>query len=89
MKSIFVPIYFPSGNFFHAIVESYTKIGEVKAQVMKKVKFHKNKIPYYCLYEVCTKINQNKTGNYNKNLKQQIHKHNDITYNIIRRTIFR
>ena len=58
MKSIVFPIYFPSGNFLHVNVESYTKIGEVKSHLMKKVKFNKNKIPFYCLYEVCNKLNK-------------------------------
>lgn len=64
MKSIIFPIYFPNGNFIHVTIESYSRVGDVKAQLMKKVKLHKSKIPFFCLYEVCYR--QNKIGKIDK-----------------------
>ncbi len=55
MKPIVVPIFMPNGNFVFATIENYSKVGEIKSQVMKKLKFTKNKIPFFCLYEVCKK----------------------------------
>ena len=55
MKSLVIPIYFFNGCHFNVSIESYTKIGELKTYLMKKMRFQKNKIPYYCLYEICFK----------------------------------
>jgi len=55
MKSIRIPIYFFSGSHFDVNIESYTKIGDLKTYLMRKMRFHKSKIHYYCLYEICYK----------------------------------
>ncbi len=55
MKSILIPIYFLNGSHYEINFESYTLIGELKANLMKQMKFHRRKIHYYCLYEICYK----------------------------------
>lgn len=55
MRSIILPIYFPSEHYFLANIESYHTVGDIKAQIMKKLKFNKNKIPFFCLSEICNR----------------------------------
>jgi hypothetical protein len=57
MKSIFFPVFFFSDVHTYITMESYTTVRDLKSMVMKKLDFNVNKIPYYCLFEVCTKTN--------------------------------
>lgn len=59
MKAINVPIHFFQNSLVNGEVESYTTVKELKSNVMKKLNFNSNKIPYFCLYEVCNTKDKN------------------------------
>lgn len=54
-KPIFVDINFFSGGATSVAIESYTKIGDLKTSIMKKLRLNITKIPYYAMYEICKK----------------------------------
>lgn len=55
MKPIMFPIYFFSNSHTLVATESYTTVKELKSSIMNKLELLVSKVPYYSLYEVCTK----------------------------------
>lgn len=58
MKPILLDVYFFSGVQTMVPIESYHTVKEVKAIIMKNLQFNPTKIPFYSLYEICTKNEQ-------------------------------
>ncbi|MCQ2820065.1 MAG: hypothetical protein MJ252_22590 [archaeon] len=54
-KPIMVEINFFSGGATTLPIESYTTIRDLKTTLMRKLKLNITRIPYYSLYEICTK----------------------------------
>jgi len=54
-KQIMVPFYFMTGANTFVPVESYSNAGEVKEIIFKKLDLNAQRLPYYCLYEICEK----------------------------------
>lgn len=50
-----VPFYFMTGANTYVPVESYSNAGEVKEIIFKKLDLNMQRLPYYCLYEICEK----------------------------------
>ena len=50
-----VPFYFMTGANTYVPVESYSNAGEVKDAIFKKLDLNVQRLPYYCLYEICEK----------------------------------
>lgn len=50
-----VPFYFMTGANTYVPVESYSNAGEVKEIIFKKLDLNMQRLPYYCLYEICDK----------------------------------
>lgn len=55
LKPLTMPIEFFSGMNSEMEFESYTTVRELKTNLMKKMQFSTGRIPFYCLYEICTK----------------------------------
>lgn len=55
MKPITVAVHFFSETSTNVEIESYTTVRELKTNIMNKLQFSVNRIPYYCLYEICNK----------------------------------
>lgn len=49
------PVYFFSETNSFVTLESYHTIKDLKANIMKKLQFNPQRIPYYNLYEICHK----------------------------------
>lgn len=55
MKPLMFPVYFFSESHTMVQSESYTTVRELKTVIMRKLQLSVSRIPYYALYEVCTK----------------------------------
>ena len=55
MKPFMFPVYFLSDTHTLVPTESYTTVKDLKTTIMRKIQFNVARIPYYCLYEICTK----------------------------------
>lgn len=55
LKPIMLPIYFFSNSHTFVETESYTTVKEMKQAVMNKLELLVSKVPFYSLYEVCSK----------------------------------
>lgn len=57
LKPIMLPIFFFSNSHTFIETESYTTVKEMKQAVMNKLELLVSKVPFYSLYEVCSKDN--------------------------------
>ena len=57
LKSIQIPIYYFNGNHTIIKIESYTTFKDVKAIIMDKLDFNKQRAIFYSIYEICYKSN--------------------------------
>lgn len=55
MKQLMIPIHFFSQTQTSVAFENYYTVGELKVNVMRKLKLSLSKLPYYGVYEVCEK----------------------------------
>lgn len=55
MKPIMFPIFFFSNTHISVPIESYTTMKDIRYEVIKRLNLNMTRIPYYALYEVCTK----------------------------------
>ena len=57
LKSIQIPIYYFNGKHTIIKIESYTTFKDVKAIIMDKLDFNKQRAIFYSIYEICYKSN--------------------------------
>jgi hypothetical protein len=55
MKPMMMPIYFFSGSCTNMPYESYSTMGDIKYNLMDKLKLKQNRMDYFALYEVLDK----------------------------------